>query len=56
MKAVRYHDYGGPDVLCYEDAPIPEPGPREVLGRVQAAGVRAMGGSAFEAAGNCGPG
>jgi len=39
MKAVRYHDYGGPEVLCYEDAPIPEPGPGEVLVRVHAAGV-----------------
>jgi NADPH:quinone reductase-like Zn-dependent oxidoreductase len=39
MKAVRYHDYGGPEVLCYEDAPIPEPGPDEVLVRVRAAGV-----------------
>jgi len=39
MGAVRYHDYGGPEVLCYEDAPIPEPGPREVLVRVRAAGV-----------------
>jgi len=39
MKAVRYHDYGSAEVLCYEDAPIPEPGPREVLVRVHAAGV-----------------
>jgi len=39
MKAVRYHDYGGPEVLCYEGAPIPEPGPRDVLVRVHAAGV-----------------
>jgi NADPH:quinone reductase-like Zn-dependent oxidoreductase len=39
MKAVRIHDYGGPEVLCYEDAPIPEPGPRDVLVRVHAAGV-----------------
>ena len=39
MKAVRIHDYGGPEVLCYEDAPIPEPGPREVRVRVHAAGV-----------------
>jgi len=39
MKAVRIHDYGGPEVLCYEDAPIPEPGSREVLVRVHAAGV-----------------
>ncbi len=27
MKAVRIHDYGTPEVLCYEDAPIPEPEP-----------------------------
>jgi NADPH:quinone reductase-like Zn-dependent oxidoreductase len=39
MKAVRYHDYGSPDVLCYEDAPTPEPGPHEVHIRVHAAGV-----------------
>jgi NADPH:quinone reductase-like Zn-dependent oxidoreductase len=39
MKAVRYHDYGGPGVLRYEDAPVPEPGPGDVLVRVYAAGV-----------------
>ncbi|MBN1247496.1 MAG: NADP-dependent oxidoreductase [Anaerolineae bacterium] len=39
MKAVRIHDYGTPEVLSYEDAPIPEPGPREVRVRVYAAGV-----------------
>jgi len=39
MKAIRIHDYGGPEVLCYEEAPTPEPGPREVLVRVHAAGV-----------------
>ncbi len=39
MKAVRIHDYGGPELLLYEDATIPEPGPREVLVRVHAAGV-----------------
>jgi NADPH:quinone reductase-like Zn-dependent oxidoreductase len=39
MKAVRYHDYGTPEVLIYENAPIPEPGPREVRVRVHAAGV-----------------
>ncbi len=38
-KSVRIHDYGPPEVLCYEDAPIPEPGPLEVLVRVHAAGV-----------------
>ena len=30
MKAERIHDYGGTEVLCYEDASIPEPGPRKV--------------------------
>lgn len=39
MKAVRYHDFGGPEMLRYEDAPVPEPGPGEVLVRVHAAGV-----------------
>lgn len=39
MKAVRIHDYGPPGVLCHEDAPTPEPGPREVLVRVHAAGM-----------------
>lgn len=39
MKAMRIHTYGGPDVLRYEDAPQPQPGPGEVLIRVQAAGV-----------------
>jgi NADPH:quinone reductase-like Zn-dependent oxidoreductase len=39
MKAIRFHAYGGPDVLLYEDAPKPEAGPGEVLVRVFAAGV-----------------
>jgi NADPH:quinone reductase-like Zn-dependent oxidoreductase len=39
MKAIRIHAYGGPDVLKYEDAPIPEIGPDGVLIRVRAAGV-----------------
>ena len=34
MKAVHIHDYGGLDVLHYEDAPRPTPGPGEVLIRV----------------------
>jgi NADPH:quinone reductase-like Zn-dependent oxidoreductase len=36
MKAVRYHRYGGSDVLAYEDAPRPVPGPRQVLIEVAA--------------------
>lgn len=39
MKAVRIHEYGGPEVLRYEDAPVPEPGEGDVLVRVRAAGV-----------------
>jgi NADPH:quinone reductase-like Zn-dependent oxidoreductase len=39
MKAVRIHEYGGPQVLRYEDAPRPEPAEDEVLVRVHAAGV-----------------
>ena len=38
-KAVRIHNYGGPEVLQYEAAPRPKPGKGEVLIRVHAAGV-----------------
>jgi NADPH:quinone reductase-like Zn-dependent oxidoreductase len=36
MKAVRFHQHGGPEVLCYEDAPNPDLAPGEVLVRVRA--------------------
>jgi NADPH:quinone reductase-like Zn-dependent oxidoreductase len=36
MWAVRFHQHGGPEVLCYEDAPDPDPAPGEVLVRVRA--------------------
>jgi zinc-binding alcohol dehydrogenase/oxidoreductase len=39
MKAVRSHEDGGVDVLRYEDAPDPEPGPGQALIRVHAASV-----------------
>jgi NADPH:quinone reductase-like Zn-dependent oxidoreductase len=39
MKAIVVHEYGGPEVLKYEDAPRPEPKENEVLVRVIAAGV-----------------
>lgn len=36
MKAVRFHEHGGLDVLKYEDAPAPEIQPTEVLVKVKA--------------------
>ena len=39
MKAVRIHAYGGPEVLHYEDVPIPSPNPDDLLIRVRAAAV-----------------
>jgi NADPH:quinone reductase-like Zn-dependent oxidoreductase len=39
MKAVRAHERGGPEVLRYEDAPVPEVGASEVLVEVHAAAV-----------------
>jgi NADPH:quinone reductase-like Zn-dependent oxidoreductase len=36
MKAVRFHEHGGPDVLKYENAPEPEIQPNEVLVKVKA--------------------
>src|SRR6476646_10588050 len=39
MKAIRIHNYGGPEVLRYENAPRPKPQADEVLVRVHAAGV-----------------
>ncbi|MGA2584552.1 MAG: NADP-dependent oxidoreductase [Tepidisphaeraceae bacterium] len=39
MKAIVLHEYGGPEVLKYEDYPDPVPGSGEVLVKVAAAGV-----------------
>jgi NADPH:quinone reductase-like Zn-dependent oxidoreductase len=39
MKAIRIHDYGSADVLRFEDAPLPEIGPDEVLIKIHGAGV-----------------
>ncbi|MEO3858258.1 NADP-dependent oxidoreductase [Acrocarpospora sp. B8E8] len=39
MKAIRLHEFGGPEVLRYDEVPIPEPKPGEVLIRVHAVGV-----------------
>jgi NADPH2:quinone reductase len=39
MKAIHVHEFGGPEVLQLEDVLTPQPGPGEVLVRMQAAGV-----------------
>ena len=39
MKAIRQHQFGGPEVLRYEEAPVPELKAGEVLVRVHAAGI-----------------
>jgi len=36
VKAVRFHEHGGRDVLRLEDVPTPEPGDGEVLVRIRA--------------------
>ena len=42
MKAIRIHEDGGPEVLRYEDAPEPEPGPGEVLIELRAASLNRL--------------
>jgi NADPH:quinone reductase-like Zn-dependent oxidoreductase len=39
MKAIRIHEFGGPDVLRWEDVATPTPRPSDVLIRVIAASV-----------------
>lgn len=39
MKAVVMHEFGGPDVLVYEDFPMPQAGPDEVVIEVHAVSV-----------------
>ena len=39
MRAVRVHQFGDPSVLRLEEVPTPEPGPGQVLVRVEAIGV-----------------
>jgi NADPH:quinone reductase-like Zn-dependent oxidoreductase len=48
MQAVRFHEYGGPEVLVLEQVPRPQPQADQVLIRVVAAGVNPAD-SAFRA-------
>jgi NADPH:quinone reductase-like Zn-dependent oxidoreductase len=42
MKAILFHRHGGPEVLEYADFPAPEPGPGEVLVKLEAAALNRM--------------
>ena len=39
MKAIRVHQFGDAGSLAYDDAPMPEPGPKDVRVKVEAAGL-----------------
>jgi NADPH:quinone reductase-like Zn-dependent oxidoreductase len=39
VRAIRFHETGGPEVLRYEDLPVRSPGPGEVRIRVDAVGL-----------------
>jgi NADPH2:quinone reductase len=39
MKALRVHEYGGVEVLRYEEVPVPEPAATEARVKVEAAGL-----------------
>lgn len=39
MKAIRVHEFGGPEVLQVEEMPTPSPGPGQLLVRIHAVGV-----------------
>src|SRR5574337_357933 len=39
MRAIRLHEYGGPEVLRYEEVALPEPGVGEARVKIEAVGV-----------------
>ena len=39
MKIVRVHEFGGPEALQYEDAPVPDPSSGEVRVRIESIGL-----------------
>jgi NADPH2:quinone reductase len=53
MKAIRIHQFGGPEVLTLEEVPEPTPGPGQVLVGAAAIGVNPV--EAYIRAGNYGP-
>src|SRR4051794_24357866 len=44
MRAIVFHQFGGPDVLREADIDVPQPGPGQVRARVKAAGLNAVDG------------
>jgi len=42
MKAIFFHTHGGVEVLEYGDFPTPEPGPGQVLVRLEAAALNRL--------------
>ncbi len=42
MKAIMFHQHGGPEVLQYQDAPTPQPKPGQVVVRLQAAALNRL--------------
>ena len=39
MRAVRFHEFGGPDKLVLEDVPTPSPGPDQVVVKIGASAL-----------------
>jgi len=39
MKAIRVHQFGGPEVLRYEEIPLPEPGKSQARVKIEAIGL-----------------
>jgi NADPH2:quinone reductase len=39
MRAIRVHQFGGPEAMKLEELPTPQPGPGQALVRIEAAGV-----------------
>jgi NADPH:quinone reductase-like Zn-dependent oxidoreductase len=38
-RSVRFHEFGGPEVLKIEDVVVPDPGPKQVRLRIKAIGL-----------------